>query len=163
MAVNRIAMQYDLKQNEVKNSKMFGKWYAQPVITSTLNLKGFAQHISSHNGTFKPSTIKGVMEEMVECLVEMVMQGIGVKLDGLGTFYLAVTSKGADTAEDLDENAVIYKRLRFQPERSKWSENATVNMTQSARVTTVDPYAVQESEGSGNSGGNGGGGVEEQP
>ena len=91
-------------------------------------------------------------------------QGYKVKLDGLGTFYLAVTSKGADTAEDLDENAVVYKRLRFQAERSKWSENATVNMTQSARVTTIDPYVHTPSEGGGSgSGGNSGGGVEEQP
>ena len=63
-------------------------------------------------------------------------------------------------SELLDENAVIYKRRRFQPERSKWSENATANMTLSARVTTVDPYAETPSEGGGNSGG---GGVEEEP
>lgn len=123
MAVNRIAMQYDLKQNEVKNSKMFGKWYAQPVITSTLNLKGFAQHISSHNGTFKPSTIKGVMEEMVECLVEMVMQGVGVKLDGLGTFYPTFEGHGTLTAEEFDlARDVRGIHIRFRPENAKDEE-----------------------------------------
>ena len=108
--------------------------------------------------------ILGVVTKAAGCIAELVQQGYKVKLDGLGTFYLAVTSKGADTAEDLDENAVVYKRLRFQAERSKWSENATVNMTQSARVTTIDPYAETPSEGGGSgSGGNSGGGVEEQP
>ncbi|WP_027455538.1 hypothetical protein [Xylanibacter brevis] len=123
MANKRIAMQYDVKQNLVKNSKMFGKWYAQPVINNTLNLKGFAQHIASHNGTYKTSTIKGVIEEMVECLGEMVMQGVGVKLDGLGTFYPTFEGTGSMTLEDYDVNTFVKGiHIRFLPENAKDEE-----------------------------------------
>jgi predicted histone-like DNA-binding protein len=123
MADKRIAMQYDLKQNNVKASKMFGKWYAQPVVVNTLNLKGFAQHIASHNGTYKASTIKGVMEEMVECLTEMVSQGVGVKLDGLGTFYPRFEGSGAETPEEFDVDSYVKGiHIRFLPENTKDEE-----------------------------------------
>ena len=151
------------QNNNSKMTKAFGKWFLRAKHLETLNTRELSAHIAKHGSIYTDDVILGVVTKAAGCIAELVQQGYKVKLDGLGTFYLAVTSKGADTAEDLDENAVIYKRLRFQPERSKWSENATVNMTQSARVTTVDPYAVQGSEGGGNSGGSGGGGVEEEP
>ena len=123
MAQNKIAMQYDLHQNMTVGTKASGKWYAQPVVVNTLSLKGFANHIHSHSGTYKTSTIKGVMEEMVECLSEMVSQGIGVKLDGLGTFYPTFEGAGADTPEEYNVQEHLKGiHIRFQPEGTKDEE-----------------------------------------
>ena len=123
MADKRVAMQYDLYQNKNHDSQAFGKWYAEPVVHSTLNLKGFARHIHEHNGTYRESVIKGVMGEMVECLTEMVSQGIGVKLDGLGTFKPTFECKGAPTADDFSvgEN-ILGIHIRFLPEGTKDEE-----------------------------------------
>ncbi|MBQ8467634.1 MAG: hypothetical protein IJ546_08085 [Prevotella sp.] len=123
MATNKIPMRYELYQNENKKSGGYGKWYAQPVVKTTLSLKGFAKHLHDHNGTYRTSTIKGVIEEMVECLVEMVSQGVGVKLDGLGTFYPTFECDGAESKEKFD----ILKQLkgihlRFLPEGTKDEE-----------------------------------------
>ena len=150
------------QNNNSKNPKAYGKWFLRVKHLDTMNIRELSAHIAKHGSIYTDDVILGVVTKAAGCIAELVQQGYKVKLDGLGTFYLAVTSKGTDTAEDLDENAVVYKRLRFQAERSKWSENATVNMTQSARVTTIDPYVHTPSEG-GNGDGNGGGGVEEQP
>ena len=152
------------QNNNSKMAKAYGKWFLRAKHLETLNTRELSAHIAKHGSIYTDDVILGVVTKAAGCIAELVQQGYKVKLDGLGTFYLAVTSKGADTAEDLDENAVVYKRLRFQAERSKWSENATVNMTQSARVTTIDPYAHTPNEGGSGSGNNsGGGGVEEQP
>ena len=123
MANNKISMQYDLYQNNNKESKAYGKWYATPVVTNTLNLKGFARHIHEHNGTYRESIIKGVMDEMVECLTEMVSQGVGVKLDGLGTFYPTFESKGAVSPDEFSvAEHIVGIHIRFQPEGSKDEE-----------------------------------------
>ena len=123
MATNKIPMLYTVEQNNNRMSKAYGKFYAQPVVNTTLNLKGFARHIADHNGTFKASVIKGVMEEMVECLTEMVAQGIGVKLDGLGTFYPTFECKGALTAETFNIAEQLQGiHIRFLPEGTKDEE-----------------------------------------
>ena len=123
MADSRIAMQYDLYQNNNMESKAYKKWYAEPVIVNTLNLKGFARHIHEHNGTYRESVIKGVMGEMVECLTEMVSQGVGVKLDGLGTFYPTFECKGETNIEDFNvQENILGIHIRFQPEGAKDEE-----------------------------------------
>jgi len=123
MATEKIVMEYDLRKNNNSESPAFGKWYPQPVVKSTLNLKGFARHIHDHNGTYRASVIKGVMEEMVECLVEMVSQGIGVKLDGLGTFYPTMESKGVALPDDYNVGEHLKGiHIRFQPEGAKDEE-----------------------------------------
>lgn len=102
MADSKIVMEYEVRQNKIKDSKGYGKWYAQPVNRGTLSMKGFARHLHEHNGTYKTSVIKGVMEEMVECLVEFLSQGVGVKLDGLGTLRATFECKGADSAGEFN-------------------------------------------------------------
>ena len=120
MAVKKIAMTYELYQNKNEQSTAYNKWYARPVINSTLNLKGFARHIAEHNGTYKKNVIKGVLEEITECLVELTSQGVGVKLDGLGTFYPTFEGTGAETPQkyNVAENLKGI-HIRFLPERSQ--------------------------------------------
>ena len=104
MATNKIPMRYEMYQNDNRKSSGYGKWYARPVVNTTLSLKGFAKHLHDHNGTYRESTIKGVIEEVVECLVEMVSQGVGVKLDKLGTFYPTFECEGSESQKDFDIN-----------------------------------------------------------
>lgn len=123
MATNKIAMEYDLVRNNNAESTAYGKWYAQPVVRGTLNLKGFARHIHDHNGTYRESVIKGCLEEMVECMVEMISQGEGVKLDGLGTFYPTFESKGVAKPDDFNLSEHLKGvHIRFLPEGTKDEE-----------------------------------------
>ena len=48
MATNKIAMEYDLYQNNVKDSSANGKWYPRAVRNNTLDLDGLTDHIASH-------------------------------------------------------------------------------------------------------------------
>ena len=70
--------------------------------------------------------IMAVLIKLSECVPELVAQGVGVKLDGLGIFYPSVLNEkgGATEAEMLDKTfnpTSIIKgiRLRFTPDSSE--------------------------------------------
>ena len=156
MADSRIAMQYDLYQNKNMESRAYLKWYAEPVVVNTLNLKGFAHHIHEHNGTYRESVINGVMGEMVECLTEMVSQGVGVKLDGLGTFYPTFECKGAAKPEDftVQEN-ILGIHIRFLPEGAKDEELTSRKFKNKCTLKRRFPESTTPDDNDGGDDGNG--------
>ena len=48
---------YLLKQNNIKNSKIFGKWFAHGKTIETLNTRKLANHIAEHGSTFTFSPV----------------------------------------------------------------------------------------------------------
>ena len=119
MATKQIEMQYDLRQNSNENSTVYGKWYPRAVRRSTLNLKGLAEHIQGHGSIYTTDVITGVLIKFRDCLVELVSQGVGVKIDGIGTFYPTLEAKGANTPikYNIKENLEGI-HIRFLPENS---------------------------------------------
>ena len=151
MADKKIAMEYRVVQNKITDSEGYGRWYAVPVVKSVLNMKGFAAHIHDHNGTYKTSVIKGVLEEIVECLVEMVSQGIGVKLDGLGTFRPTFECESAASAEDFNVSENLKGiHIRLLPEGAKDEELTSRKfMKKCVLRKRVDPEPSEVNEGDG--------------
>ena len=90
---------YKLTKNNNENIKeAYGKYYARPVTTQTVNLDGLAEHMSNHNTGFSPGAVKGLLTDMVKCIKELVLSGIAVKIDDLAIFSIGIrTKKGADT------------------------------------------------------------------
>ena len=159
MANNKIAMRSELYQNTNSENNGYGKYYARPVIKDTLNLKGFARHIHQHTGAYRTSVIKGVMEEMVDCMVEMISQGVGVKLDGLGTFYPTFECEGADSEKDFNiQECLKGIHIRFQPEGAK-DEELTSRKFKDKVTLRLD----KDDESTQSQGGNSGGTVVENP
>lgn len=119
MAESKIAMQYDLRENNVSGSASYGKWYAQAVRHSTLNTRGLADHIVKHGSVFTRDVVEGMVIRLRECIVELLMQGVGVKLEGLGTFYATLETSGADSpvGYSIDEH-LKGVHIRFRPERA---------------------------------------------
>ena len=159
------------QNNNRKNEKAYGKWYGRVVYVDRMELDDLCAHIQSHGSIFTADVVQGTVKKFVECIKEMLLEGKTVRLNGLGTFYLTVSSAGAETMEDYNAQSHVKKvRLRFKPEQSDKSDYATSQLTRLAKVTTNLPGSTttttssSSGSGSGNSGGNGGGGaVEEQP
>ena len=150
---------YLSKVSESSESELAGKTYARVDYKETLTVQDMARHMAEHNGSYRTSTIKGVIEEMVECLVEMVSQGVGVKLDGLGTFYPTFESEGAETQEEFDVNKQLKGiHLRFLPEGTKDEELTSRKM----KDKVILKREKDEDEAS-STGGNGGGTTVEEP
>jgi len=120
MATNQIEMQYDLRQNNVETSTAYRLWYPKAIRHSTLNLKGLAKHIQGHGSIYTVDVVYGVLTKFKECLVELVSQGTGVKIDGLGTFYPTLEATGAENPVGYNINEFLKGvHVRFMPEASE--------------------------------------------
>lgn len=87
-------IQVVLKQN--KNKKMpnaYGLYYAYPVVNETYDLDKLAEHMSSHNTPFSKGAIKGMLTDAVNCIRELNLQGIAVKINDLAIFSLGIKNK----------------------------------------------------------------------
>ena len=87
MAVEKIALGINLRKNKISTSSGFGKYYPEVDQQKTLSLRGFAQHMVDHGSIYGRAVVEGVLMQIVDCLPELVAQGVPVQLGSLGTFY----------------------------------------------------------------------------
>ena len=125
MAVRKIAMVVNLRQNKNEAAENFGKWYPEVDEKKPLDLKGFCAHMTSHGKLADYQMVVLVVQQVVECLKELVLQGQPVKLEGLGTFGPSIESvKGgavsvaAAMAAGL-ETLIEGVHMQFTPENTK--------------------------------------------
>ena len=120
MANEKISMAYNLRQNSSENSRVYGLWFPQPVRRDTLNLRGLSDHIASHGTVYTRDVILGVLTKFASCITELVSEGVGVKIDGLGTFYPTFEASGADNAVGYNiEEHLEGIHIRFWPENAQ--------------------------------------------
>ena len=129
MASEVIAFQVNLRKNNNRFNKGYGKYYAEADSKEPLNLKGFARHIAEHGKIVDYSMAVLVLQNIVSCLKEMIIQGQPVKLDGFGTFSPTIESDGTKAQETVEaalnvglDNLIAGVHLRFTPENSKGEE-----------------------------------------
>ena len=123
MARERITFPVNLRQNTNDDSTAFGKWFPVPSTSEPMSLKGFAKHLAEHGKLASYDMLVLVLQNIVGCLKELILQGQSVKLDGLGTFRPTIEGKGSndvETAVSLGANVIIEGiHLRFSPENAK--------------------------------------------
>ena len=102
-------IRYVLRQNSNELSKVFGKFFAYPVIEETVNLDGLAGHMSSHNSPFSKGVIKGLLTDMVSCIKELMLEGKSVKVNDLAIFSVGIKNAkgGADSEDDFNVSSNI--------------------------------------------------------
>jgi predicted histone-like DNA-binding protein len=142
---------YKKYQNKVKDSEMFGKWYARLVFTETMDTNALCEHIAQHGSIYTPDVVKGVVEKFIQCIREQLLESKKVKLDGLGTFYLAMSTGGANTAKEFDINEQLKAiRLRFLGDKSKGSKYSGPAIRREARLAEAGKYNIPDGNGGGN-------------
>ena len=126
MAVEKVAMGINLRKNKNETSAAFGKYYPEVDVQKTLSLRGFAQHMVDHGSFYNRAIVEGVLNQICDCLPELVAQGIPVQLGSLGTFYpTAEVAKNAAVPniaamEGLNPNNVVKAiHIRFLPDSTK--------------------------------------------
>lgn len=98
-----MAVKVYLRQNQIKDSKGYGKYYAYADNESPIDLVGLAKHMSEHNTPFSEGTIIGILKDMVKCIRELNLNGQPVKIDGLAIFSTHIENKGGwDTLADVN-------------------------------------------------------------
>ena len=91
------------------------KAYAKNQVSEIWMLEKFAKHISDHNGVYSRGTVKGVISDMCECLVEQLLNGNKIQLGELGTFGISISSVGADSIEKFTARNIKAVNILFAP------------------------------------------------
>ena len=93
-------IRYILQQIKITSSKAYGKWYAKNVVEETIDLDGLSEHMSHHNSPYSKGVIKGLLTDMIQCIKELLLQGMNVKIDDLAIFSLGIKNKLAAATEE---------------------------------------------------------------
>ena len=152
------------------------KTYGKIIYRGTLNLTDMAEHIMKHGTVYTEDVVIGVITKMKNCIQEMLADGYKVKLDGIGTLYPKVTSKGVADAKDFSaQDDITRVGISFLADQSKKSLYKASAMKQGTTLSTKlyseltgedengltpDPSPTgegSENQGGGNTGGNTGG------
>ena len=138
-----MAVLYKLQQDNRKNSKFKGQWYARAKMLDIVGLDELAQLIQD-NTTAKKADAQAVLTEMVEQMKILLQKSYAVRIPGLGIFKIGLRTSPASSAKDFTAaKNVKAMRLNFLNE---WtvdkSGKRSVNMIQGATVKELPKNAV---------------------
>lgn len=91
------------------------KAYAKPQMRELMSFSMFVEHIASHNGVFSRGTVRGVIIDMCECLVEMLLEGKKVQMGELGNFWISLSSDGAESIDKFTATNIKAVNIIFTP------------------------------------------------
>lgn len=89
------------------------KWYAQLKTYSCIGYEAMKETVA-RNSQIDSSVIAAVMGALATEIQNFVYNGHNVKLDGLGTFSLALGTRPSLTKESVTGDKVIPKTIRFR-------------------------------------------------
>ena len=137
------------------------KTYGKIIYRGTLGLADMAEHIMKHGSVYTEDVVIGVITKLKTCMQEMLADGYKVKLDGIGTLYPVLSSKGVDNAKDFSANeAVTRLGISFLADQSKKSvykasamrQGATLSTQLYSELTETSPQPSPNGEGAGQTG-----------
>lgn len=156
------------------------KAYARNQVTETWTMDKFVKHIADHGGVYSRGTVKGVVSDTCDCLVEQLLNGNKVQLGELGTFSISISSEGAESLEKFTAKHIravnivftpgpefenLVDKAEFNPVPSRVAQMATLK-AEKAGMDTVDLAAAKATTGGSSSSGSGssdGGGSDVDP
>ena len=104
------------------------KWYASPKLTGNRDLKGISRDLAEVS-SLSAGDVQNVIVNFIDQIPKWLMQGISVKLDGLGSFRLSFSSEGV--AEEKDVSVSLVKEIRIifvaDPEIKGRIQNTKIN------------------------------------
>ncbi len=128
MATNTLIMSYVLKKFKNARSSANNRWFAYVNRVGTLSTRGLAEHMIEHGLIANRAEVEAILVKLSECIPELVAQGYGVKLEGIGIFYptIANIKGGAETVADfnLTQN-VKGVHFRFRPDSTDLDDLTT--------------------------------------
>ena len=128
MATNTLIMSYVLKKFKNIRSSANNRWFAYVNKAGTLSTRGLAKHMIEHGLVGNRAEVEGILIKLSECIPELVAQGYGVKLDGIGIFYptIANIKGGAETPADFNiTQNVKGVRFKFRPDSTDLDDLTT--------------------------------------
>ena len=141
-----MAVIYKIYKNNNKKNAGFGKFYARAMHNGTTNLDDIAA-IIERNCSMKKSDVKAVLTELVEVMTAQIQDSKRVKLDGLGTFKIGISTKGAESAAAFNPAKHIKNmRVIFMPEVhvERDSRKHIMALLSGVNVTEMKQYTIEK-------------------
>ena len=85
-------IKYDFKANPFKEKDGKPVLYPAVVVKETITTDHIVKELSKHSA-YSAGCVVGVLQEVADMVVSHLRQGKNVRLDGLGTFSLALSSR----------------------------------------------------------------------
>ena len=85
------------------------KFVAMAQARESIDINLLAQHMSEHGSPFTSGTIKGVIEDAVTHIIELLRQGYSVRLDGLCSLRLTFRCEPQTLVENVIPSNVVKK------------------------------------------------------
>ena len=103
-------------QDNRKESKTKGKWFARAIHNGVVETKELAA-IIERNCSMKKSDVQAVLTELTEVMTDMLQRSIRVKLNGLGSFKIGISTRAAESVKEFSlEKNLKNVHVLFQPE-----------------------------------------------
>ena len=110
-----MAVFYRLFQDNRDTSTHKGEWYGRAKMIDTIRLDEIAQRIQD-NTTAKKADALAVLTEMVEVVRDYLQKSYAVRIDGLGTFKMGLSTSPAPPAKEFSATKNIKRmHVNFQP------------------------------------------------
>lgn len=93
-----MAVLYRLTKNNNQYNSGYGNWYAQSVMTETVDTDKLAT-IMQRNCTVKKSDILAVITELIETMQDQLQNSKRVKLNGFGAFKIGIENAPKDNSK----------------------------------------------------------------
>ena len=148
-----MAIKYSLlpRSSSPRNDKAPRLIYAAAQSTETVSIQQIAHHLASHNSVFSEGTILGLLTDLQKCVLEQLMRGARVNMEGLGSFYTTLQGRGAASSEEFTTDLIdrINIRWRPSPEMEKTIQRTplefVVNRASQRKTKKKELAAVQQS------------------
>ena len=115
------------------------RYYAFAQSNEVMNLDEFAKHIATHGCVYKRADIAAVLTMAVDCLREILLNGVKVQLGDLGSFYVTFSSEGTLSANDFNPD------IHIKTVNVNWERGAEfLNLKENAKFNLVAIRAVQK-------------------
>lgn len=140
-----MAVNYKVYKNNRKGETQ-NKYYGRATHRDTVTTKDLAQ-IMQANCTVKYSDILAVLTELSEVVKAELQRSNRVKIEGLGTFKVGLTTTPADTAKAFTVANIKGAHILFMPEVSKDATGKRVkSLLAGLKVMEADTYESPKDE-----------------
>ena len=115
MAKNNLTMGYVLQKVVNPTSRVNNRWFAWVDYQGTLSARGLAEYLQNLGVRLDRAMLEEVIVRLAQAIPEIVAQGYGVQIPGLGIFHATIANKkgGAASAKEFTVSKNI-KGVRFQ-------------------------------------------------
>ena len=107
------------KQPDPKDEALVGtvvtNYFATAQYTEVMTIEKFARHIADHGTTYSRADIMAILYMAVDCMREQLLEGKKIRLGELGDFSVALSSKGAETAEKFSSQNIQRVTVCWEP------------------------------------------------